>query len=464
MNVERFDATQERRVLVAMILDRTVLGRVASQWPEHGGLMSSKYLNLIGGWCVAYYKKHADAPGRAVEDLYRRWAREHNADKETLLSVEDVLAGMDAEYRGDGVPNPDHILDVAGDVLNRVAVERLGESVINDSRAGDVARALSRIQGFQQVRLGTKQAVDVLQDTALLNSLFASSQDGIVEYPGALGEFFGDDLGRDAFVSFLAPEKRGKTFFLLDVAWRATLQRRRTLFFQVGDLSERQMARRFVVRAAGRPWRAQTARVPTSLEVHDGKHVVVHEERTHDEPMDAAQAAAALEEVQVSDVKSRRPYLKMLSAPAGTMTVEEIHDQLHLLSVQGWSVDCVVIDYADLLAAPAGVRDVREKINAVWTQLRALSQRLHCLVVTATQSNRDSYSAGTLNMGHVSEEKRKLAHVTAAVGINQKDDEKRDGVYRLNWVVRREAETSARGKVHVAGCLALASPCMLSAF
>jgi hypothetical protein len=85
-------------------------------------------------------------------------------------------------------------------------------------------------------------------------------------------------------------------------------------------------------------------------------------------------------------------------------------------------------------------------------------------VVTATQTDADSYDAKVLKRGNFSEDKRKYAHVTGMVGINQTDREKAEGLYRLNWVVLRELEFSESKCVWTAGCLAIGNPAIVSTF
>ena len=155
--------------------------------------------------------------------------------------------------------------------------------------------------------------------------------------------------------------------------------------------------------------------------------------------------------------------LKALNVPYQG-SAPSINAVLTGLDRKGWSPDVVVIDYADLLAAPTGYTESRDQINATWKTLRAISQRFHCLVVTATQAKASSYTKGTIDRSDYAEDKRKLAHATGIVGINQDSDEKVMQVMRLNWVVLREWEYSESTCVHVAGCLGLAQPFMLSTF
>ena len=92
----------------------------------------------------------------------------------------------------------------------------------------------------------------------------------------------------------------------------------------------------------------------------------------------------------------------------------------------GWLPDVIVIDYADLLAAESSRTEGRDTINGTWKALRALSQELHGLVVTATQSDANSATTGLLTRANFSEDKRKFAHITGMNGLNQNNEEKKE--------------------------------------
>ncbi len=73
MRYERRSGSDERRITTAMIVDKVVLGRVASRWrPE--GLFSSPWANMVGGWAVDYHRTYGAAPGQAIEGLFEAWA------------------------------------------------------------------------------------------------------------------------------------------------------------------------------------------------------------------------------------------------------------------------------------------------------------------------------------------------------------------------------------------------------
>jgi hypothetical protein len=94
--------------------------------------------------------------------------------------------------------------------------------------------------------------------------------------------------------------------------------------------------------------------------------------------------------------------------------------------------------------------------------MRALSQEIDCLVVTATQANAASYKSELMGRWNFSEDKRKLAHCTGMIGINATVKEQDRGIQRLNWIVLREGEFSYTKCVNVANCLAISNPAIRS--
>lgn len=462
MKVEKIDGRTQRRILTSMIVDKAVLGAIAMKWTKEG-LFSDKWSNLIGKWCCNYFERYEKAPGQDIEGIFEKWAEKTN-DEETVELIERFLDKISEQYESEPEFNSTYMIDTAAEYFNRVRLEKLAETIKADIQTGDLAQAQKRVDSFSNVEIGAAMGVDVLSDKEAIKRAFASKSKPLVVYPGALGEFYKDVFERDAFVSFMAPEKRGKTFWLLDVAWRGMEQGLRVAFFQIGDLSEGQMMRRFMVRACKRPLKPQIVRIPIEI-AHDPDSffaTVEHEEKEYEKHLSWK---LAWKRVSRMMDKGREGLLRLSCHPNSSINVNGIAATIDGWIRSGWGTpDLVVIDYADLIAPLYGHADTRDQINETWKKLRALSQKLHCCVVTATQSDSDSYNADTLGMGNFSEDKRKLAHVTAMIGINQTPAEKSQGLQRMNLVVCRENESVVDDVCHVAGCLSIANPAMLSIF
>ena len=254
------------------------------------------------------------------------------------------------------------------------------------------------------------------------------------------------------------------TWLLIDLAWRAMEQRLRVAFFEVGDLSQRQLMRRFMIRCAKHPRRPGRIWLPRALTPgEDYACEVDRYPKDFEQPLSWQRAAKAADRVMRLRVKSKRPYLKCSCHPAGSINVSQIADILQGWERQGWVADCILIDYADELAPQAGyTKERRDQITATWTALRGLSQRTHTLVATATQADAKSYTAHTLRRGNFSDDRRKLDKVTAMFAINQTEAEKAEGLWRLNIQKVRDMEYNELRVCHVAGSLAIGNPCMRS--
>jgi replicative DNA helicase len=464
MKATKHSGNEERRILIGMIVDRQVLGRVVPRWGT--GLFKSTWCNIIGDWCIDYFNQYEDAPKKEIEGLFESWAS-GNTDTDTTEIIESFLSKLSDEYEERSEEsNSNYVIDLAAEHFNKVSLNKLADTIRGDVTSGDMDKAIHRVNTYGQIEMGSGAGIDPMQDMEAIREAFEEQQDPLVEYPGALGRFFSGALQRDAFIAFMGPEKRGKTWWLLDVAWRAMCQRRKVALFEVGDMSQNQIMRRLMVRAARRPMKAQSYLYPTLMEKEQGAPMaaVQLEERTTEKELGWRQAFKACQKVMERKVRSKDTMLKLSCHPNSSLTVAGIRSILQGWERGGWTPDVIVIDYADILAPPSGHADTRDQINATWKQLRALSQSQHALVVTATQADANSYNANTIGRSNFSEDKRKLAHVTGLVGLNANADEKECGITRLNWIVLRESAFSETHCVHVAGCLSIGNPAIKSTF
>src|SRR5690606_11587395 len=151
----------------------------------------------------------------------------------------------------------------------------------------------------------------------------------------------------------------------------------RVAFFQIGDLSESQMMRRFMVRACKRPLKPQIVRIPIEI-AHDPDSffaTVEHEEKEYSKPLSWK---LAWKRVSRMIDKGRKGLLRLACHPNSSINVNGIAATIDSWIRSGWGTpDLVVIDYADLIAPLYGHADTRDQINETWKRLRALSQKLH---------------------------------------------------------------------------------------
>lgn len=460
MKVESRSGQRARAVLTGMIVSRRALARIAAKWAPK--MFDSVWENTVGQWCVDFYRKYDDAPGKQVVGLFEAWSQSAK-DKESIKLIERYLQSIDDEYDGKEI-NVGVVLDYAGDLFNNIRLRKLAEGILEDLDDGRAAKAQKDVIGYLPVEVSTSAGVDVFLDKEASDAAFENRYESIIDLPGALGQFMGNRLRRGGFIAFEGKEKVGKSWWLMFLAYYAMRNRRRVAFFEVGDMTQDDMFLRWGAMAARKPIEEGEYKVPTRLAVH-GKDIDVDwNEKECKTVLSAEESRAAMVRVQEEHVKSSKSYLRLVTVPAGSMSVLGIQSTIDGWAGEGWVPDVIVIDYADLLAPVEGKMETRDQINHTWMKLRALSQIYHALTITATQADANSYTSDLLDMSNFSNDKRKLSHVTGMIGINQNANEQEMEIQRLNWIVGREGKNSARSVVYVAGCLAIGNPAVRSAW
>lgn len=467
----------ERQILFRMITSTEVLARIFPIWKKK--MFESQPANLIGYWCVKHYERYQSAPNESIIGIFRKWAVK-NEKNPNLEMIEHLLERLREGFGEIADINVDVEVDFAADHFNHIRIKNLIEELSQKVEAGEHEEAWEFLQSSNKVDMGQGRFVDVLRDREALRIAFEDTESSLIAFNTqetlCLNQFFSNDLQRECFVSILAPEKGGKSTHLRQFAFWGFLNKRKVAYFEVGDNTEKQVLRRMYVKAAKKPLRSRGNQWPCQVkfpidvkipkEVDPDENfcpIIKHKTLKFSKPLTEDEAWDSFEKY-TTNLGSEESYFRLSCHPNSSINVHQIRIILSSWEKQGFVPDIVIIDYADILSPEPGSskQDKRDQINSNWKSLRALSQEKHCLVITATQANARSYNKETLNRENFSEDKRKLGHVTAMMGLNVNPTEKVNGACRWNWIVRREEEFSSSKCLYVAQCLALDDPCVLT--
>lgn len=456
MKRRRFDGSDTRKVLTAMITDQVVCSRIASQW-EQGGLFDSDWANLVGGWCCDYFRRYSQPPKEQITTIFQQWADETQVDDKIVNAIESFLQGLSDSYEHTEEYPSQYLLDVAAKLFNKTRMQKEMESAKMELEQGRIVDAEERLTRLRKVELGLGSYVEPADEFEVWRQAFEfEKQRPLVTYPGAAGQFFGDSFVRGTLFSFMGPDKTGKTVYLIDLAYRAVRKRSRVALFDTGDGDQDEVMIRLGCRAAGKPERAGDYEKPVGWD-DEGQLITSKIEAEAIDPVDGFKA--------FKRIAKKDDVLRISCHPNSSISIDGIDGLLDDWEKDGWVPDVVVIDYADILAPLKGVRDTLEQIDETWKRMRRMSQSRHCLVVTASQSNAAAYGRdkGVLGKQHFSGRKTKLAHVNGMIGINVSEDERKLGMGRLNWVVRRKMKgRRTPGVVTVAGWFDVENPILQS--
>jgi len=265
------------------------------------------------------------------------------------------------------------------------------------------------------------------------------------------------DCGRNFNDECDRPERKGQGC----IDPKATPEQAYSIIKEVAGKSDKALAE--LIAGPGKGY------VPCGLEkCRDFVGSIWFEQTKQTTPLTVDEAQATINEffkVKGKVIKRKRGKFKLSTYFNGTLSIKEIRAVLDRWEQQDNFVpDVVLIDYMDLLIDPTS--EFRHKQNEIWKGGRRISQERHCLVVTVTQADAESYDSDTLQLKNFSEDKRKYSHVTAFYGLNQdkKGVEKKLGILRINELLVRDDESNGGKQVCVLQALQQGRPFVSSFF
>jgi len=499
----KYDGMLDRRLATAAIVSTSFLRGIVSVYDE--SLVEGDLLRTVLRWCVEYLEKHGEAPGQSIQDIFTKHYK--RMDPDLAEDVGAFLEGLSREYE-DGEPklNSEYLLKQAEDLFRARSLKRLTERIQIEVEDGELEEAEQALTEHRIIRLSSSSIVNPFDDPNAIRNAFEFQSNPLLSLPGALGKAINDQFCRDNLVGIMGREKIGKTWTLMEIAMRGLRAGLRVLFVQAGDMSKHQQIIRFGVRLAGRSnkvkycgdvllpvldcWHNQTGECDESPN-DDG----VVEDGTWEDPIylspeeaEGYQPCTKCEgkkkfrgavwripkhispltaDVAIDNgrrfMKANGADFRLSCHPMYTLTMRQIQGILHRLEVEdGFTPDLIIIDYADILAPEDPRRSEQDNENMRWMLMRRMSQEQKCCVVTGTQADADSYTKKTLTMKNFSRDKRKFAHVTSMLGLNQLASEKARGLLRVNQIVVREDDYDTRRCVHLVQSLTTGRPLIAS--
>ena len=471
-----------------------------------------------------YFKQHDEAPGKeGIELIF--WNQIKDIPKADAKDIEEMLSNL-SEYNEKEPINVQYLLKETQKYFLSHQISLTANTALGLVHKGKLDEAEKLIYDYKPAVTATESSLNLNSDIVLarVDKAFNTTHQPVITYPRQLGRFWNDQLIRGGFVSLLASDKKGKSFFLLDMAMKACSQNKKVCFFQAGDMSEASQLRRICIYLAqksdqekycGLMWEpvrdcvynqidecekedrccgcgifvgreekeiryeVTLEQLITAYENEDNVDykpcsnckeyetkpwgaVWIQSKDMGSEPLTSKEA-----QKEISDffIKHDR-HFKLSSHANGTLSIKQIEALLSTWEKQEDFVpDLIVVDYADLLVAET--KEFRHGQDEIWRGLRKISQQGgQPLVVTATQADAGAYEKNKLTASNFSEDKRKHAHITAEYALNQdtKGREKKLGIIRIGEIMMREGDFNIGNEVTVLQNLRRGRPFIASYF
>ena len=502
----------ERKIIIGLIVSTEYLKRIRPIWDVM--LLESSTAKLLANWAIEYYDKYKVASNKNFETIFYQKLDE-GLDKDIAEEIEeDILPDLSEESQSDF--NFDYLIDETTIYLKSRQLSKLSGQIGNliENESGKESERIKEAEqiakDFKPVSTKVDESLDLSKPESLerVRKAYAEASEPLIKWPKQLGEFWNHQFVAGGFISFLAPEKRGKTFILLEIIMRALRQGRKVAFFQAGDMNEAEQIKRIctyllkkshlekycqphyeVVRdcilnqqdLCERPERECDFGIFSDKEkdeiqllekdelIEAYKDIPEYESCYNCKDYDRRKLGtpwikynkeenpSTIIEVEkaVKDFfqKYNRQF-KMSTHASGTLSFDDINRiQDRWESQEGFVADVVLSDYMDIMRSTSLSKNDRNRENQKWIDARQLSQTKRGgvlpLFISPTQADAAAYRTYRLKLDNFSEDKRKYGHVTAMYGLNQDPlgREKKLRLLRINEMSIREGDFSNDNEV-----------------
>jgi len=470
------DASIENQIITGMITSSKFLSEIRPIFNLE--YFQNSFAKVISYWCIDYYDQYKKSPGIHIKDIYDIEAEEGLSDEDKEI-IGIFLDKLSKQYVEGQEINSDYVRDNAFEYFCKRSLEISVEQMQKLLAMGRIAEAEAILLNHKKVAYQTSGWFNPFEHKEILET-FLEEDDDFFILPGALGHIVGK-MERDWFIAVLAPFKRGKSFFLQEIAVRAMFQKMKVVFISL-EMKKKNLKERLYRRltAFGSKYQEDTFLYPAfdcghnqdgscdmrertnhiSL-LRDGvmpefdidmeyrvcsycrdHHVEGYKLKTWFEPIlrpkfDFKPTKKAIKAIETMYGDN----LRYMSYPRFTAGLSDIRRDLYLLEQKEEFIpDVIIVDYADILK-PDTKGDKRNQIDDIWKMLASLAAERHCLVFTASQGTRGAIYKSDVSQDDLAEWIGKLGHVDIFLGLNQTKANKKSKLLRVNVLVHRHRES-----------------------
>lgn len=440
MAADPYNRGQAQNLVTILALDPNH-GKIVAQLLEPDLLEGP--LRLISERCVKFWKKYKTAPGKAhLADLFsditdKPDSRQATAYKRILRQMTILSEEVNTEYVVRTLQNTSRIQRLKGALLKAAEVAQRP-----DADAADVDAVLAEIARTREFQFdpGLK-LTDIDKVLDYLESHFSEFSSGV--------KILDDkhvNPARGDVLLFLAPTRRGKSWFLSNVAKHGLLLRKNVVLFTLEMSGEQHMLRMYQ-NLFGLPRHAEPIEL-FELDTDErgrftgASSVTVNPKVSLDSKNLRKFLKASLATPRVKRLHNR---LRIARFPPRSLTVDQMRGYLDTLEAsEGFIPDMIVLDYIGIMATD--VKNHRLSQGRVMEDFRAVCVERNAAGVTAAQTSKQGEKAYQVKITHVGEDWSLVQTADVALTFSQTPAERARGLARL-WVDKCRNEADNWGAV-----------------
>lgn len=416
---------------------------------------SIPYARTVSTWALNYFEKYDKVPGADISSIFES-EKQNIRDESQIELINNFLHNINEKYVEGESFNAQYAIDNAIKYFRSQSLDILTEKIKVAKLSGNIEEAEALVSRFKRIEKGHGTATSVWTDEeeAVKAVRGEDEKEYIVKFPGELGKLI-RPLHSEDFVAFIAPPKRKKSFWLVELATLASLSRKNVLFVTL-EMPANQLRLRIFQRVTGMYHDPYGTGEPgeVSIPVFDHNFAINGLVNRKKEMREQITARAALKRIREISSFVKTDNFRILQYPANSMTDQDLERDLdNLERYEEFIPDLVVIDYGDIMGVSRR-SDHRNQINDKWEGIRRIGQDRHMMMATVSHTIRETLYRD-VKESDVVEDIRKLQHVTMCVGINELQMDKELGVQRLSVLDDRFADFNPMKEAVVTQCLGI---------
>lgn len=477
----RVESATEKNLAIGTITSTQFLRSIVPSYrPEY---VQNDYIKTVCKWSIDYYHNFGEAPGKQIQDIFEFNQEEIEIEQSKIIA--QLLENLSNQFEGEGF-NAEYAIDKTLDYFKKRELTLTSarvQELIEAGRVNEAERALADYKAVARVTSGWADPFDPTE----IEKVFYRNEGGSYKLPGAVGDMLGP-IEPGWLVGILGAYKRGKTWWLQEMAVQAVLKGLKTVFISL-EMRNISVQDRLYKRLTS--YWDETNEEHLVYPVFDCQlnqtgecnkseregNVVLYDPEEETKPnFDDFLKGGYSKYTPCTACRNRSPHkfvpdywfmraerplfrrtsverhlqsfkrmygdkLRIISYPKFSATLADIKRDLEYLEMfHEFVPQVVVIDYADAMAEDSRNR-VGEKgyesIDRHWMSLAGFADMGSIRLITASQASPSDIEKAKLGPSSVGGFKGKLAHVDAMMTLNQVPQEKRDKIMRVGLVAHR---------------------------
>lgn len=380
-------------------------------------LFSTRYFREIASRAVEYYDRYGKPPGVHLRDLMEERLRS-NEHGQFFRRVFDKMEEIAEKL------NPDYVLGKLNEYIELRQYQKLIDEAADAAHAGnlDAVRAALSQQPTQRNNSPGIWLSDADRMLAFMErrdeDFFSSGVDTL------------DDLGvrpaRKTMFMFIAPPKKGKSWFCVEAGKRALLHRHQVLHITLEN-SEELTAQRYIQSLFAMSREQGRVQRIAAFERDEGG-LAAHINFRQIDAMAISQDSRPTIMKKLRRLRKARLLIKEFAS--GSLSIPQLNGYLDMLERnENFVPDLLIVDYPDLMTLDAAA--IRVDTGRTFVGLRGVAVQRNLALVVPTQGNRSSADAQVVHTRMVAEDWSKIMTADTVCTYSQTAAEKEYGLARI---------------------------------